>query len=295
METYCSKTKKGLQKSMMESKLSGGSGEDSEIFRMAIEIGSKHQIHLKKGNPNNADGNCLYESAIDNVNSRSCFTENLRESPMFYRRIWNQEGQEKIIHSDYYPYIYTPEQWEAAFEDLKNKNVYDIEYFGNLAILNIAHSLKKDILIINTPWKKTNASAHGPINEVYANGIDASNKKRTKTPIVLAYNGDHFESLIPSSDEDIEKTAQLVEAFKTGKYEIPESLKNLFNFNRILTQKRKKTEKTSSEENDSSDDFQNEKKSGSGWTKVKNSKKKFQPEENVTSNKVKITPRKVPT
>ena len=79
METYCSKAKKGLQQSMIESNLSGGSGRDSDIFRMAIDIGSKHQINLKAGKPNKADGNCLYDSIIENVNSRGCFTENFNK------------------------------------------------------------------------------------------------------------------------------------------------------------------------------------------------------------------------
>ena len=147
--------------------------------------------------------------------------------------------------------------------------------------------MKKDILIINTPWEKTNATAHGPINVVYADGIDARNKRRIEIPIVLAYNGDHFESLIPSSDEDIEKTVQLVEEFKTGKYEIPESLKDKFNFNKMLTQKGKKAEKKPTEEN-SADEFEKESKSESSWSKVKHSKSKLKPKEMVNVNKVKI-------
>lgn len=50
--------------------LIGGAGEDSSIFSIAISIGAKHNIQFKSGNPNKADGNCLYESIIDNINSR---------------------------------------------------------------------------------------------------------------------------------------------------------------------------------------------------------------------------------
>jgi hypothetical protein len=243
METYCSKTKKGLPcpstRVTMESKLSGGSGKDDAIFKMAIDIGSEHKISLKAGNPNRADGNCLYESIMDQINKRICFTENLGNTPGFYRRIWNIEGENKVKQSVWYPYKYTEEEWKAAWKILQDTNQYDIEYFGNMAILSCALSLKKDILIINTPWKKTNASAHGPVNVVYADGMDSTNKKSTNIPLVLAYNGDHFESLIPA-DKDVAKTVQLVDDYKTGTYKIPDSLKELFNFNKIVPQKGKK-------------------------------------------------------
>ena len=68
-----------------------------------------------------------------------------------------------------------------------------------------------------------------------------------------------------------------------GTYEIPESLKDMFNFNKRLTKKGKKTE-----EKDSSDEFEKESKSESSWTKVKHSKLKSNPGEKVTVNKVKI-------
>ena len=55
-----------------------------------------------------------------------------------------------------------------------------------------------------------------------------TNKASTEIPIVIAYNGQHFESLIPTSNEDIQKTVELVKAYKTGIYEIPSSLKDFF-------------------------------------------------------------------
>lgn len=40
----------------------------------------------------------------------------------------------------------------------------------------------------------------------------------TNIPLVLAHNGNHFESLLPVSDKDIEQTINLVEAFKQKQY-----------------------------------------------------------------------------
>ena len=50
--------------------------------------------------PNKANGNCLYEAVIDNVNSRSCFKEDLNETPEYYRMLWNMEGEEKQNERD---------------------------------------------------------------------------------------------------------------------------------------------------------------------------------------------------
>ena len=197
-------------------------------------------MSLRAGTPNNADGNCLYESIKDNVNLRDCFTEDFDDKPENYRKIWLEEGEEKIKQQEiYYPYIYSEKEWENAWKTLQTTNQYDIEYFGEMAILSCAHSLRKDILIINTPWQVGNASAHGPINVVSSDSIVSTNNRSTDFPIILAYNGTHFESLIPFSEEDAQKTVQLVESYKSPTYEIPNSLKDLFNFNKMLTQKEK--------------------------------------------------------
>ena len=217
-------------------------GIESPMVKMAIDIGSEHEVNLVAGGktmPNKANGNCLYESIIDNINSRrKYFSEDLRDTPENYRKYWLQEGEMKIREGKvFYPNIYSDEQWDSAWETLQTTNQYDIEYFGEMAILSCAHSLRKDILIINTPWKMRNASAHGPINVVSSNTIVPTNTRSTEIPLVLAYDGTHFESLIPDTEEAVQKTVQLVKDFKTDAYKIPESLKHLFNFNKRLTQK----------------------------------------------------------
>ena len=178
--------------------------------------------------PNKANGNCLYEAIIDNVNSRSCFKEDLNETPEYYRMLWNMEGEEKVKNSSYYPFMYSEEEWIEAWKKLQTSKYYDLEYFGDLAIISCAHSLKKNILIMNTPWQINNAFAHDLISVISANGFDLTNKNDTEVPIVLAYDGNHFESLIPVSFEDIEKTVDLVRKYKTGNYNIPSDLVNVY-------------------------------------------------------------------
>jgi len=251
---------------------------------VAIDVGEKLEPSIKfvPGTPNPAAGNCLYESCIDNINSRKCFTENLDNTPAFYRWSWNKEGEIKVKYTDkYYPGNYSEEEWKQAWEKLQNTNVYDLDYFGDMAIISCATSLKKDILVINTPWKMHKAFAHDPVSVISANQFDPSNQKSTDVPIVLAYNGNHFESLIPSSEEDVLKTVELVRKYKTGEYKIPRALVNNYKWKIPLNSdkkdtidhaKSKKARRDSSMQNSHTEKFQNK------WETVSRKTKKSQTE-----------------
>ena len=121
--------------------------------------------------------------------------------------MWNTVGEDRVNSSPYDPANYSENQWKDAFHILKTTNQYVLEYFGDLAILNCAHSIKKDI---NIPWQIENASADGSINVIYVNALDLSNVRDTNIPLVKAHNGNYFESLIPVSDKVIEQTIDLV-------------------------------------------------------------------------------------
>ncbi|XP_035292059.1 uncharacterized protein LOC118237448 isoform X1 [Anguilla anguilla] len=203
-------------------------GEGNSIFQTTISIAEQHGIQLRSGNPNKAKGNCLYESIIDNINARECFPELFTERPKHYRNVWNTVDEQKIKASPYYPNIYTEQKWREAWQTLQTTNQYDLDYFGDMAILSCAHTTKKDILVFNTPWKTTNAQPHSPIYVISADAIDPANARDTHVPLVLAYNGHHFESLIPVSNVDVDKTIVLVDAYKTGTYKTPRSLAQMF-------------------------------------------------------------------
>ena len=42
---------------------------------------------------NNADGNCIFESVVDNINSRPCFRESWSGSPDYIRKSWLDEAE----------------------------------------------------------------------------------------------------------------------------------------------------------------------------------------------------------
>ena len=169
--------------------------------------------------------------------------------------LWNTEGEEKIKLSEYYPGALSEEEWREGWRKLIYTNEYDVPYIGNFAIVACAHSLKKDILIFNTPWQTDDANANSPISVVSSTQFDPSNKRKTEIPIVLLYDGVHFESSIPVSEEDVQETIDLVRNYTSGTYIIPESLKNnykskesLVNENRQNTQ-HDKSEKTRNDAN----------------------------------------------
>lgn len=60
--------------------------------------------------------------------------------------VWNTVGEDEVKSTPYYPAKYSEQQWKDAFHILKTTNQYDSEYFGDLAILNCAHSIKKNPL-----------------------------------------------------------------------------------------------------------------------------------------------------
>ena len=86
------------------------------------------------------------------------------------------------------------------------------------------------------------AAAHGPINVAVSDAFVSTNKASTEIPIVLAYNGQHFESLIPTSNEDIQRTVELAKAYKTGRYDIPSSLQDTFSVKIMLAQEKQDQE-----------------------------------------------------
>ena len=161
--------------------------KNGDIFKTAIDVAKKHGINLGCGTPNKGSGHCIYEAVQDNINLRDCYTEKLENTPEHYRLVWNMEGEDKVKQSPYYPNKYSEAEWENAWSKLQTTDEWDLDYFGDLVILSIAHSLKKDILVINTPWKMgSGAAAHGPINVASSDAFVTTNKASTEIPIVIA-------------------------------------------------------------------------------------------------------------
>ena len=191
------------------------------MVNQAIESGKKHGIHFCPGVPNNADGNCAFESVINNINYRSCYKEKLLQSTQFYRHKWITDLEN---HAKEYPSLgagFSDDEKKENWNRLKQSGVYEIEFFGDYVIYGIAMGCRKNILIFNT-----SKEAHDPIYTIEASKFGGIID--TDIPIVLAYNQVHYESLHPVSDDDIEATKRLFNLYKTGNYAfLQEDIPNL--------------------------------------------------------------------
>ena len=63
----------------------------------SIKNAATHGINLQHGAPNRADGDCIFESVMDNVSSRSCFEEVLHGQSEHYRKKWLGEAEEAVF------------------------------------------------------------------------------------------------------------------------------------------------------------------------------------------------------
>ena len=180
------------------------------MVNKAIENAKYHGINLYHGVPNMADGNCAFESIIDNISTRSCFEERFEGTPDHWRFVWMGIIQ-KIAYSKWHGNL-SLERWNAEFEILKQSRTYEVQ-LGDLVVPGIAHCTQKNILIFNT-----SEHAHSPVYVIPATTFGGT--ANTDIPVCLAYNQIHYEGLVPCSDEDIAKTKDLTKQFITGEYNI---------------------------------------------------------------------------
>ena len=103
---------------------------------------------------------------------------------------------------------YIKQQWEKLRQDC----AYEIDYFGDLLIQAISRGAKKMILIVNTDINSTNDPVVVVSPETFGGERDSD------LPVIVAYNGHHYESLEPCDAESNAATKVLCEKYKNGEY-----------------------------------------------------------------------------
>ena len=126
---------------------------------MVIANAYRHGIVTRAGRPNPAQGDCSFESVLDNLNYRHWFIKKFNKETDEYRWEWvtkleEEQGQISIID----PNKYTTEDWE----EFKTPGTYTTD-ISDLAMVAIARGCNKDILIFNTE-----IGAHRPIYVICA-------------------------------------------------------------------------------------------------------------------------------
>ena len=201
-------------------RLRGGADADNQgnqvqpgMVDIAIKNAARHGIRLHHGVPNLGNGNCIFESVIDNINTRQCFAESLNGDPDTFRRVWLDETEELVFR-------FTGGLGKSEESFRKNWNIlkcsrgyeYDL---GDFVLPAVAHCTRKDILIFNTNV----AGNMDPLYVVQASTLGGS-PANTDIPILLAYNSVHYEGLVPNSEEDIIKTIKLKNDYTNGRYNV---------------------------------------------------------------------------
>ena len=188
---------------------------EDDIFTKAKASAQKHNIKLKAGRKDRGFGNCAFESVINNINDRACFKEILKQTPNWYRRDWMNKMMERIILGicPWNP-SYTDEQIKVGFEKLMDSGIYEIDFFGDMMIAGIACGIKKRILIFNI----SENLQHDPISVVDPNHFDVRIEVDNTTPVVVAYNNYHYESLHPVDDQDKQETIKLAQSYIQNRY-----------------------------------------------------------------------------
>ena len=110
------------------------------MIETAIQNAKFHGINLFPGTKNPAQGDCVFESVIDNINLRHCFSEKLSEDPSYWRCVWLNEIER--LGFDYWNMGRTKEEWKTEFDLMKQPGVYEVPLF-DLVPSGIAHCIKK--------------------------------------------------------------------------------------------------------------------------------------------------------
>ena len=119
------------------------------LTKRAVASARKHEISVRPGTKNSADGDCAFESVLLNINERSCFSESFPFSAGYYRRIWMTDFKNKTIDDPTWN-IYTRKEWEEGWKEMLQSGVYERGLFGDLMLFGIACGVRKFLLIFNT-------------------------------------------------------------------------------------------------------------------------------------------------
>ena len=172
-------------------RLRGGGFGPSELQQLAVRLAHRIGFCIQPGTKNPAKGNCLFESAIFNINDRPelALFGQIKDTIQECRSLWVTQFQTQIpIYRPAYD-VYTMEQWDG----IKKDGAWEGD-LGDLMPYCIAFATKKRILIIHT---YDEAVVPLSIVEPEQFGQD----RDCDMPICLAYNKSHYESVHPVGTE----------------------------------------------------------------------------------------------
>ena len=179
---------------------------------IAISYASSKGINLRPGVSTYGRGDCIFEACIDQF-SRPEF-ENLTKNelePCYWRNKVVDLVENNLTAYQLYRMVKSKgsgskkQQWTNDWVKLRQPGQFQCQA-GDLLILGLATILHKNILVFNTHCDTPN-----PITVHLASTLGGS--ITLDIPILLCYNKEHYEGLLPVAIEDQNKTIKLLKQY----------------------------------------------------------------------------------
>lgn len=161
----------------------------------AIAYAATHGIQLISTGLNSADGNCIPEAIVDNINSRdSSFSTKIVITPRQLRHDVIEEAK-RVTRNYHVFHAMNDGDFITGWNRMETE--WNSDDFGDAFPLVAAHCVKKDILVIRVDQNSGSSAFDVYSGELFGATLD------TSIPIVLCYNGCHYESLVPVDEESV--------------------------------------------------------------------------------------------
>ena len=178
----------------------------------AISYASSLGIHLRPGVSTYGRGDCIFEACVDQF-LRPEF-ENLigkELEPLYWRNKVADLVEENLTAYQLYRMVKSrgggskKQQWAKDWVKLRQPGQFQCQA-GDLLILGLATILHKNILVFNT-----HCDAPKPVTVHLASTLGGS--VTTDIPIILCYDKEHYEGLLPVAIEDQNNTIKLLKQY----------------------------------------------------------------------------------
>ena len=194
------------------------------LFDCAIKVAKDHRITVIADDPNDAQGDCLFESILDNIKHRpDDFPEKLDDRVDCYRELWVTELEERYKSTEVFPGFHRNMtevelgEWTAAWTQQKNPCEYNVDKFNvsDLTPEGLGHCINRNILVFST-------DPNDPVKVFRADRFDKDIVPKSDIPVVIAYDHrgpGHYESLLPKDELDVQKCTMLVKSIEDATYD----------------------------------------------------------------------------
>ena len=189
----------------------------SPMVHQAVNHASRHGIEVEWRYPNSADGNCAPESVVIGINCHQMFLQKITCSPTDFKAIAVSEYKAFMeMHCKdeldaYLPGMNQSER-DAKWRDITINKTWAIPFFGDIVVPAMARHANARVLILCT-----NPGSMKPIQVINPED-QIGGKISVPDPIILAYDGSHYESLQLSSDESHVTAKDVFVSVHTGTY-----------------------------------------------------------------------------